>query len=297
MCLGSSSRLRTAGSVAAFCLLLGACASLLDIPEDPQLAATESAPALPSPSGAAGASGSPLAAAGDGLSPSPGSEVDGSGATIIAEQTRPSPPAAPDAPVAAGPDAGTGSPLPEQPSPEQPLPEQPLPEQPLPEQPVPEPPVGSGGASGQEPPPEPSPCGDGRSLGPNGRCFTLVSTALPWPEARESCEDLGQGWDLAVARNAELNAFLSTLIIDEAWLGGTDQNVEGVWRWVDDNSVFWQGDEAGAAPDGAYANWNPTEPNGGGNSDCLRLVARVGNEWADLECELPRSALCEGPLP
>lgn len=179
--------------------------------------------------------------------------------------------------------------------PPQPVPPQPVPPEPVPPEPVP--PVGAGGATGQEPPLEPSICGNERSQGPNGRCFALISTPLPWAEARESCQALGQGWDLAIARTAELNAFLSTLITDEAWLGGTDQNTEEVWRWVDDESIFWRGDEAGAAPAGAFANWNPTEPNGGGNSDCLRLVSRVGNEWADLECELPRSGLCEGPLP
>lgn len=125
----------------------------------------------------------------------------------------------------------------------------------------------------------------------------LLSAAAPWLEARESCRALGDGWDLAVPRSAALNAFLATLLVDEAWLGGSDRETEEVWRWVDDGSVFWRGDEAGAAPEGAFANWNPSEPNGGGNSDCLRLVSRVGDEWADLECEMPRSALCEGPLP
>lgn len=171
-----------------------------------------------------------------------------------------------------------------------------MPEPAIPEPPVPEQPVGAAGASGQEPA-APSPCGEGRSQGPNGGCFALLSTALPWAEARERCQAVGEDWDLAVPRDAALNAFLATLISDEAWIGGTDQNEEEVWRWVDDGSIFWQGDEAGAAPEGAYANWNPTEPNGGGNSDCLRLVVRVGNEWADLECEMPRSALCEGPQP
>ncbi len=159
----------------------------------------------------------------------------------------------------------------------------------------PEPPLGTGGSSGQEP--APSACGAGLSQGPNGRCFVLLSAAAPWLEARESCRALGDGWDLAVPRSAALNAFLATLLVDEAWLGGSDRETEEVWRWVDDGSVFWRGDEAGAAPEGAFANWNPSEPNGGGNSDCLRLVSRVGDEWADLECEMPRSALCEGPLP
>lgn len=270
--------------VSSVALVLGACASLLDIPEDPRLTPTESAPALePQPGEMVAPSGMVPAAPGENVEPSPASEVGGSGATIIAEQTRPSMPAPIQGAAGAGPGPDAGAMA--QPAPQQPEPQQP------------DPPVGSGGSTGQEPPPEPSPCGEGRSLGPNGRCFALITAPLPWTEARDACEDLGEDWDLAVARNAALNAFLSTLISDEAWLGGTDLDAEGVWRWVDDDDIFWQGDEAGAAPEGAFANWNPTEPNGGGNSDCLRLVVRVGNEWADLECELPRSALCEGPGP
>jgi hypothetical protein len=278
--------LRAVSAASSACLVLGACASLLDIPEDPRLSPAASAPALaPPPGEVAVPSDAPPAAPGA-SSPNPDSEVDGAGATISAEQTRPSMPAAAatqgqaQAGSGADPDAGIVAP----------------PEPQLPEE-QPEPPVGSGGSTGQDPLPEPSPCGQGRSLGPNGRCFALISTPLSWADARDSCEELGGGWELAVPRDAALNAFLSTLIVDEAWLGGTDQNVEGVWRWIDDGDIFWQGDETGAAPDGAFAAWNPTEPNGGGNSDCLRLVARVGNEWADLECELLRSALCEGPGP
>jgi hypothetical protein len=258
-------------------LLLVACAGLLEIPEDPRLAPTATAAALePQPDAAVAASGDALGTpAEEMLAPSPASESDGPRVSVIAEQTaeqtRPST-AVPAEEV----DAGAGA------------------------IPDPPPPTGAAGSTGTEPPPPeplPSVCGVAQIQGPNGRCFALLSTALSWPDSRQSCRALGQGWDLAVPRNVELNAFLATLISDEAWIGGTDQDTEGVWRWVDDDGIFWQGDEAGAAPGGAFANWNPTEPNGGGNSDCLRLVVRVGNEWADLECEMPRSALCEGPVP
>lgn len=268
---------------------LGACASLLDIPDDPRLEPAEPGPVLGSLPGAAGATSSTTPSAAEGsLSPSTSSEVGGAEVPLIAEQMMPSTTSPSEQEPAAGTEPDAGNVVP-------------------PDESEPGPSAGAGGAggagaggaggvSGQEPQP-PSPCGEGRSQGPNGRCFALISEPLPWADARESCRELGAGWDLAVARSAVVNDFLATLISDEAWLGGTDQNTEGVWRWVDDGSIFWEGDEAGAAPEGAFANWNGTEPNGGGNSDCVRLVARVGNEWADLECEMPRSALCEGPAP
>ena len=64
---------------------------------------------------------------------------------------------------------------------------------------------------------------------------------------------------------------------------------------IDDGTIFWQGDETGAPVNGAFANWNSTEPNGFGASDCARLAPSQDNSWADLECEMPRGALCEGP--
>jgi flagellin-like hook-associated protein FlgL len=79
------------------------------------------------------------------------------------------------------------------------------------------------------------------------------------------------------------------------WLGGSDANTEGDWRWVegpegDENGglgrQFWQGigvGSGGSAINGSYENWNdPNEPNDhSSGEDALQILSTDG-EWNDL---------------
>jgi hypothetical protein len=117
---------------------------------------------------------------------------------------------------------------------------------------------------------------------------------LPWFDARDRCRSQGAGWDLAAVHDLETNRFLADLVSDEAWIGGSDAQQEGLWRWVRDGVEFWSGSETGGPIDGAFSNWNADEPNGETGSDCVRMVPGTAR-WADLECEELRLGLCEGP--
>jgi hypothetical protein len=147
-----------------------------------------------------------------------------------------------------------------------------------------------------------SPCGAERSLGPNGNCFLVEARLLSWQDARDSCRAQGEGWDLASIRAASESAFAAELATAEAWVGATDTQTEGRWTWARDGAAFWSGDGTGNALDGAYANWNSNEPNGGAESDCARVLPRTpmfpnrNAPWADVECSQLKAALCEGPL-
>lgn len=138
-------------------------------------------------------------------------------------------------------------------------------------------------------------CAPPESQGPNGRCYVTDATPLSWPDARSSCRSRGEGWDLAAIDDALTNGLLAGLITSEAWLGGSDADEEGTWLWVIDGRPFWSGSGATGSPvNGAFDGWNSDEPNGGGNSDCVRLLATAGT-WADLECSMLRPSVCEGP--
>jgi len=135
-------------------------------------------------------------------------------------------------------------------------------------------------------------------LGPEDRCFVLSTELRTWSDARSACQALGTGWDLVTIRNAERNTWLIGLLgtVQDAWIGASDLDTEGVWRWVTDTTAFWNGGATGTSVGGAFSSWNggaTAEPNGGEASDCLRL--RVTTGWADFQCATAYASICEGP--
>jgi hypothetical protein len=142
-------------------------------------------------------------------------------------------------------------------------------------------------------------CPQGAIVGPDQRCFELVTTLSSWANARTRCQSHGRGWDLATIRGATRNAWLTSMLgsITDAWVGASDLQTEGEWRWVGDSTAFWNGPgSTGSAVGTAYENWTDQtspEPNGADASDCLRL--RVGGGWADFQCATTYASLCEGP--
>jgi hypothetical protein len=140
-----------------------------------------------------------------------------------------------------------------------------------------------------------SPCAAGEQLGPNGRCYFFELNLAAWSTAREACLARGPAWDLASVRSAADAQFLGETLTIESWIGATDSASEGRWLWVADGSPFWIGGVDGLAADGAYTNWNATEPNGATATNCARALASPDAPWADLDCAQLVGAVCEGP--
>ena len=80
---------------------------------------------------------------------------------------------------------------------------------------------------------------------------------------------------LATITSADENSFIAGLVVAgagrqlPAWVGGSDRETEGVWKWItgpETGVVFWNG----AVVPGQYHNWDrPQEPNDNGNEDGL----------------------------
>ena len=84
-----------------------------------------------------------------------------------------------------------------------------------------------------------------------GKYFKVFPQQLSWHAARLRCQELGG--HLAVVTSDEENRLLTTMVrgrgLDSAWLGTTDEKVEGHWVCVDGSPMRYQNwDVAGREP-------------------------------------------------
>ena len=125
-----------------------------------------------------------------------------------------------------------------------------------------------------------------------GRSWTTAKTAA----ASSMNEYFGLTGYLATITTAEENAFIIGKVSGIAWLGASDAETEGTWKWV-------TGPEAGTViltpytgveESDPYSNWNGTgEPNDSNNADYLHIMdwTTPAGRWNDL----PDNGSVEGP--
>ncbi len=108
----------------------------------------------------------------------------------------------------------------------------------------------------------------------NGHHYVVATNQLNWNAANASA--IALGGQLAVINDATENAFLASVLLNDAWIGGFQNALNplysepaGGWEWVD-GSPF------------SYTNWAFGEPNQGGIGieDHIQFIAGIG-EWND----------------
>ncbi|XP_043091973.1 CD209 antigen-like protein C [Puntigrus tetrazona] len=108
--------------------------------------------------------------------------------------------------------------------------------------------------------------------------YFLSSEKKNWTESRRYCTD--RGTDLVIINNREEQDFVKTIsAVDLVWIGLTDRDVEGSWKWVDGSS-------------GTFVFWEDGQPNSyqGADEDCA-LNHSPG--WADWPCTCSFKWICE----
>lgn len=98
----------------------------------------------------------------------------------------------------------------------------------------------------------------------NGHSYYRSTGSMTWTDARQAC--LNMGGHLVTSTSLAENNFLFSLW-PNGWIGLTDEQTEGVWKWVTGESYSW-----------SY--WNNGEPNNAGNEDYIQFVG--GGRWNDL---------------
>ncbi|KAK9976468.1 hypothetical protein ABG768_021673 [Culter alburnus] len=105
--------------------------------------------------------------------------------------------------------------------------------------------------------------------------YIISSEKRSWTESRRYCTD--RGADLIIINNKAEQDFIKKMFCSEVWIGLTDSDVEGSWKWVD-----------GSTQTSGF--WASEEPGGHRRENCA-LTREPG--WADYPCNDKFQCICE----
>ncbi|WP_052566686.1 lectin-like protein [Candidatus Magnetobacterium casense] len=125
----------------------------------------------------------------------------------------------------------------------------------------------------------------------NNHTYQRIDQQMKWADAKAYCESLG-GYLATVTSDSE-NKFLIDKLLpadffdsvnNSYWVGATDVETEGTWKWI--TAEKWD-----------FTAWGSGEPNSdGGEEDCLMYYSKYGNTnnlWNDGSCSSTSSLICE----
>ncbi|XP_068448752.1 CD209 antigen-like protein E [Clinocottus analis] len=108
--------------------------------------------------------------------------------------------------------------------------------------------------------------------------YYISSNQTSWQESRDDC--LQRGADLIIINSKEEQEF-AIKVQGRTWIGLTDGETEGKWKWVD-----------GTALSTSY--WDSGEPNGGQKENCVELrFLKNKYSWNDGQCNWKIFWICE----
>ena len=122
-----------------------------------------------------------------------------------------------------------------------------------------------------------------------GHYYEVVTpgTAVTWEAANTSASTRDyfglQGYLVTITAQAESTYITDKLDGVSGWLGASDEDQEGVWKWMggpEAGQRFWEGAAAGSTVGGRFANWNDGEPNDVSGEDYAQFLA--DGRWNDL---------------
>ncbi|MEN2415557.1 Ig-like domain-containing protein [Flavobacterium mesophilum] len=117
----------------------------------------------------------------------------------------------------------------------------------------------------------------------------VPSIGITWTSARDAAAAsiyYGLKGYLATILSADEAKLIGEQASGTGWIGGSDAEAEGIWKWVtgpEAGTIFWNGAANGSTPNFAF--WNSGEPNNQGDEDYAHITQPgigVRGSWNDL---------------
>uniref|UniRef100_A0AAQ4NQV3 C-type lectin domain-containing protein n=1 Tax=Gasterosteus aculeatus aculeatus TaxID=481459 RepID=A0AAQ4NQV3_GASAC len=114
-------------------------------------------------------------------------------------------------------------------------------------------------------------------------CYLLSTRDGSWENGRKDCGD--QGAALVIINSLEEQKFLLNITQRHSWIGLSDKDTEGTWKWIDETplnstAAYW------------YREGDVAQPDNGGigstvEEDCAHIKPDPNpqNSWNDLPCK------------
>nr|XP_029541282.1 CD209 antigen-like isoform X1 [Oncorhynchus nerka] len=127
------------------------------------------------------------------------------------------------------------------------------------------------------------PCPEGWKTS-GSSCYYTTTVIKTWEESRKDCNE--RGAHLVIINSREEQTFINGLYGpgNETWIGLTNVDTEGTWKWVDDTPL-------------TTAYWKTGKPSSslGADQDCVAFFHHSSNpgEWNNEECHKSTNWICE----
>ncbi|GLC29699.1 DUF5050 domain-containing protein [Clostridium omnivorum] len=105
----------------------------------------------------------------------------------------------------------------------------------------------------------------------NKHLYSVIDKTTSFDSAEAYCESIGG--HLATITSLDEQQFISGILksnggLDSYWIGATDREQEGTWKWITNENF-------------AYSNWNSGEPNNSGGNENYAVLYKNTGSWND----------------
>ena len=104
----------------------------------------------------------------------------------------------------------------------------------------------------------------------NNHKYALFDVSMTWEEAKIYCENVGGHLVTitSVEEQAKIESLMQSGNKNAYWLGGTDKEQEGDWRWCTNESFL-------------YHNWSHLQPDNEGSAEHYLMIYAKNDPWGN----------------